>query len=57
MFGLDAINVYVSANCHETEVHLCSGDGVAKTLQLLLSNSQGCPICTASKKNEAARVF
>jgi hypothetical protein len=30
---------------------------VAKTLQLLLSNSQGCPICTASKKNEEARVF
>jgi hypothetical protein len=33
------------------------GDGVAKTLQLLLSSSQGCPICTASKKNEEARVF
>jgi len=25
MFGLDAIDVYVSANCRETEVHLCPG--------------------------------
>jgi hypothetical protein len=25
MFGLDEMNVYVSANCRETEVHLCSG--------------------------------
>jgi hypothetical protein len=33
------------------------GDGVAKTLQLLLSNSQGCRICTVSKKNEEASVF
>jgi hypothetical protein len=33
------------------------GDGVAKTLQLLLSSFQECPICTASKKNEEPRVF